>query len=760
MLGPSFGTASPGERPQRLGYFGPMRKLAAWCHDRRRTVLGLWVAAFLLLAVLWGTAAGEYVNNFQLPGTESQRAYDLLKDRFPEQSGDTATVVFAVDQGGVLDTGNRPQIERVRAEIEKSPEVLAVGDPFARGAPVSKDGKITFAQIQFRKGAGDVDVKQVKTMAEDTLALDGKGGVQVALGGDIIHWSTAEQGGAGEIFGILVAAAVLFLTLGVVAMGLPLLNALFAMVVSLALMGVIGTRLLDVVDWSPQLAAMIGIGVGIDYALLILNRFRLERGAGRDVRDATLVAIDTSGRAVLFAGVVVVIAMLGMLLLGISFLYGPAIGAALSVLFTMGAALTLMPALLSKIGGRIKPAGNGNGDVGADLADRESGFAARWSHFVARRPLPVAVVALAVLIALALPATHMRLATSDASTYKKDDTTRVAYDLLKQGFGPGFNAPLLLAIELPRAGDQVPLQQIGDALREQDGIAEVLPPQLNERGDTATMIAYPTTTPQDERTDEVVRQARDETLPPVAEQTGARVSIGGVTATNLDFAKTIRDKLPLFIGVVVGLSLLLLAVVFRSLLIPVKAGVFNLLSITGAFGVVTLIFQDGNLAGLFGDATGPIESFLPIMVFAVVFGLSMDYEVFLVSRMHEEWVHTRDARYAVQHGLAMTGRVVTAAAVIMIAVFGAFAIGNERALAMMGVGFASAIFIDAFIIRLLLLPAVMHLAGPAMWWMPAWLERRLPRLHIEAEERPDADEAAVPTGAEAASEREAAPIPH
>jgi RND superfamily putative drug exporter len=732
-----------------------MRKLAAWCHDRRRTVIGLWVAAFFVIAALWGTAAGEYSNNFRLPGTESQRAYDLLKSRFPEQSGDTANVVFAVDKGRVLDAANRSQIERVRAEIEKSPEVLAVGDPFARGAPVSPDGKITFAQIQFRKGAGDVDAAKVKTMAEDTLKLDGKGGIQVALGGDIIHWSTAEQGGAGEIFGILVAALVLFLTLGVVAMGLPLLNALFAMVVSLGLMAVIGTHLLDVVDWTPQLAAMIGIGVGIDYALLILNRFRLERGAGREVRDATLVAIDTSGRAVLFAGIVVVIAMLGMMLLGISFLYGPAIGAALSVLFTMGAALTLMPALLSKIGGRVKPAKNGNGGGAADLADREIGFAARWSRFVARRPLPVAILALAVLIALALPATHMRLASSDASTYKKDDTTRIAYDLLKQGFGPGFSAPLLLAVELPRAGDQAALTQIGDALREQNGIAEVLPPILNKRGDTATMIAYPATTPQDERTDTTVEQARDGTLPPITQATGARVSIGGATATNLDFAQTIRDKLPLFIGVVVGLSLLLLAVVFRSLLIPVKAGIFNLLSIAGAFGVVTLIFQDGNLAGLFGDATGPIESFLPIMVFAVVFGLSMDYEVFLVSRMHEEWVHTHDAHYAVRHGLAMTGRVVTAAAIIMIAVFGAFAIGNERALAMMGVGFASAIFIDAFIIRLLLLPAVMHLAGPAMWWMPGWLERRLPHLHIE---RPDAEDEEPPPADDRPAEREPEPV--
>jgi RND superfamily putative drug exporter len=706
-----------------------MRNLAAWCHDRRRTVLGLWVGAFLVIAVLWGTAAGTYVNKFNLPGTESQRAYDLLKARFPEQSGDTASVVFAVKQGRVLDAANKPAIERAVGEIKKSSEVLAVGDPFAKGAPVSKDGKITFSQIQFRKGAGDVDPKKVKTMAESTLKLDGKAGVQVALGGDIIHWSTAQQGGAGEIFGILVAALVLFLTLGVVAMGLPLLNALFAMVVSLGITALIGTRLLDVVDWTPQLAAMIGIGVGIDYALLILNRFRLERGAGRDVREATLIALDTSGRAVLFAGIVVVIAMLGMMLLGISFLYGPAIGAALSVLATMVAALTLMPAILSKIGGRIKPAGSGD-------ADRETGFAARWSRFVADRPVPVAVLALAILIALALPALHMRLATSDASTYKKGDTTRVAYDLLKQGFGPGFNAPLLLAVELPKPGDTAALQQVGNALAKQPGIAQVLPAQLNQRGDTATMIAYPATTPQDKRTDEVVKTARNSTLPPIEASTGARVSIGGATATNLDFSQTIRDKLPLFIGVVVGLSLLLLAVVFRSLLIPVKAGLFNLLSISGAFGVVTLIFQDGHLASLFGDATGPIESFLPIMVFAVVFGLSMDYEVFLVSRMHEEWTHTRDARYAVRHGLAMTGRVVTAAAIIMIAVFGAFAIGNERALAMMGVGFGAAIFIDAFIIRLLLLPAVMHIVGPAMWWMPAWLEKRLPHLNIERPDEP------------------------
>src|SRR3954453_11561679 len=510
-----------------------MRRLAAWCHDRRRTVIGLWVVAFIVLAALWGTAAGQFANTFNLPGTESQRTYDLLKSKFPQASGDSATVVFSVDQGKILDPGNKATIDQAVATIKKSPEVLGVADPFAKGAPVSQDGRITFSTIQFKHSGGDVDVKAVKTMAEDTLKLDGQNNVQVALGGDIIHWSTAQQGGAGELFGIIVAALVLFLTLGVVAMGLPLLNALFAMVVSLALMGVIGTRLIDVTDWTPQLAAMIGIGVGIDHALLILNRFRLERGAGRDTREATLVSLDTSGRAVLFAGIVVVIAMLGMILLGISCLYGPAIGAALSVLTTMIASLTLMPAILgTRIGRRIKKAKQTS-------ADEETGCASPWSRFLAHRPLPVAIVALVVLLALAAPALHMRLATSDASTYKKTDTSRVAYDLLKQGFGPGFNAPLLLAVELPRAGDDAALQQIGTALGGQDGIAQVLPPQLNERGDTATMIAYPTTTPQEERTDETVREARDQTLPPVARQTGARVSIGGATATNLDFSQTI-----------------------------------------------------------------------------------------------------------------------------------------------------------------------------------------------------------------------------
>ncbi len=725
-----------------------MRKLAAWCHDRRRTVLGLWVAAFVLAAVLWGAAAGEFSNNFRLPGTESQRAYDLLKDRFPQQSGDTATVVFAVGDGNVLAASHRPQIERALAEIEKSPAVLTVGDPFARGAPVSKDGRITFAPIQFRQGAGDVDATQVKTMAENTLKLDGQGGVQVALGGDVIHWSTAEQGGAGEIFGIVVAAVVLFLTLGVVAMGLPLLNALFAMVVSLSLMAVVGTRVLDVVDWTPQLAAMIGIGVGIDYALLILNRFRLERGAGRDVREATLVAIDTSGRAVLFAGIVVVIAMLGMLLLGISFLYGPAIGAALAVLATMTASLTLMPALLSKIGGRVKPA-----KVAGDGERRPRGPRERLRRALERvRGAPAAA-------GRGPGARRAHRARGARPAHAPGDERRQHVQVRRHhahrlrpaqgGLRPRASTRRCCSRSSCRArATPRRCRRSPGALGKQDGIAQVLPPQLNERRDTATIIAYPTTTPQDERTDETVKTARNDTLPPIESATGARVSIGGATATNLDFAQTIRDKLPLFIGVVVGLSLLLLAVVFRSLLIPLKAGVFNLLSITGAFGVVTLIFQDGHLAGLFGGGTGPIEAFLPIMIFAVVFGLSMDYEVFLVSRMHEEWTRTGDAHYAVRHGLAMTGRVVTAAAVIMIAVFGAFAIGNERALAMLGVGFAAAIFIDAFIIRLLLLPAVMHLGGAAMWWMPDWLDRRLPRLHIESEERPE------PLSAEGVEERE------
>ena len=432
---PTPGVGQPPTNPRATRRrFGAMRKLAAWCHDRRRTVIGLWVAAFVLLGVLWGAAAGGYVNSFRLPGTESQRAYDLLKDRFPQQSGDTASVVFAVKDGRVLD--HRAAIERARATIAKSHEVVGVGDPFAKGAPVSRDGRITFAQIQFRHSGGDIDVKSVKAMTQNTLALDGKDGVQIALGGDTIHWASAQQGGAGEVIGILVAAGVLFLTLGIVAMWLPLINALFAMVVSLALMAVLGTRLIDVTDWTPQLAAMIGIGVGIDYALLILNRFRLERGSGRDVREGTRTALDTSGRAVLFAGIVVVIAMLGMILLGLSFLYSPAIGAALSVLATMGAALTLIPALLSRWAGgssRRRTTATATWPT-ARPASRRAG-----ASFVARRPLPVAIAALAVLLALAAPALHMRLASSDAEHVQEVRHDAGGLRPAQAGFGAGFN---------------------------------------------------------------------------------------------------------------------------------------------------------------------------------------------------------------------------------------------------------------------------------------------------------------------------------
>ena len=616
-----------------------MRTLAAWCHDRRRTVIGLWVAAFVVSIGLWATAAGEFVNNFQLPGTESQRTYDLLTERFPEQSGDTASVVFAVEDGGVLDAANRPQIEKVRAEIEKSPEVLAVGDPFAaerarlagrpdhlRADPVPRGRGRGRRRRGQDDGGGHARARRPGRRPGGARRrhhplVDGRAGrrrrdLRPARGGGraVPHARRGRHGAAAAQRAVrdgreprpdgrgrhprdrrrrLVAAA----------------------------RGDDRDRRrhrLRAPDPQP-LPARTRRGArrargdaGRDRHVRPRRPVRGRRGRDRHARHAAaghLVPLRPRDRR-----------------------------RALRPVHDGRRAHADAGAAEQDRRPR-EVAGDGEGGD-PDLADRESGFAARWSAFVARRPLPVAVLALAVLIALALPALHMRLATSDASTYKKDDTTRVAYDLLKEGFGPGFNAPLLLAVELPSPGDDAALQQIGDALGAQDGIAQVLPPQLNEAGDTATMIAYPETTPQDERTDEVVRQARETTLPPIAEATGARVSIGGTTASNLDFAQTIRDKLPLFIGVVVGLSLLLLMVVFRSLLIPVKAGIFNLLSIAGAFGVVTLIFQDGHLAGLFGDATGPIEAFLPIMVFAVVFGLSMDYEVFLVSRMHEEWVHT------------------------------------------------------------------------------------------------------------------------
>jgi putative drug exporter of the RND superfamily len=705
-----------------------MRRLAAFSHDHRRLVATLWIVCIAAAGALAAGAGSGYVNNFTLPGTESQRALDLLRDRFPQQAGDTSQIVFHVQSGSLNAPATKAKVNAVVKSVSGLPSVAGAVSPYANPGTISKDGKTAYASLLFDEQAVDLDKADVERVV-DTAHKGASEGLEVELGGQAIQMAEQPETGAGEIIGIVVAIIVLVLVLGsAVAMVMPLLSAFAAIAAAMGLVYA-ATGAFSIADFAPTLAVMIALGVGIDYALLVINRFRGERAEGADVREATLTAMDTAGRSVLFAGTTVVIALLGMLLLGVSFLNGPAIASAAAVAVTMISSLTLLPALLGFWGKRVKV-------PSVDVENAEPRGWGRWSAWIARRPGAFAAGALVVLVLVASPVLGIRLGSSDAGNNNPDTTTRKAYDLLSQGFGPGFNGPLLVVAEVkPGGGGKAQLAQLRGALAETKGVAAVSQPNVNEKGDAATLTVIPTSKPQDSATKDVLSDLRDHVVPGVRSASGGAleaVSIGGATAATVDFGDVLAGKLPLFIGVVIGLSLLLLAIVFRSLLIPAKAAVLNLLSIGAALGVITFIFQDGHLASLIGvQTTSPIEPFLPVMLFAIIFGLSMDYEVFLVTRMHEEWEHTKDASFAVRHGLALTGKVVMAAAIIMISVFGSFVLGDDRTIKLFGVGLASAVLFDAFVIRLVLVPALMHLFGRASWWMPAWLESRLPRLSIE-----------------------------
>jgi RND superfamily putative drug exporter len=702
-----------------------MRRLTSFAYDRRRLVATAWVAAIVVAAALAGAVGSGYKNNFTLPGTESQRALDLLKHRFPQQSGDASRIVFHVADGSLQDGGRRPQVNHVLSSVAGLPSVAGTVSPYRTTGAISSDGRTAFATLMFDRQASDLDKGDV-TRVIDTARAGGTRGLDVELGGQAIQVAQQPATGAGELIGVLVAVLVLVLVLGsLTAMAMPLVAAVAAIAGAMGLVYA-ATGAFDVADFAPTLAVMIALGVGIDYALLILNRFRAERAGGSDIREATLTAMDTAGRSVLFAGTTVVVALLGMLLLGISFLNGPAIASALAVALTMLSSLTLLPALLGFFGHRVKPA------KVADPGAEPRGWA-RWSAWIARRPGAFAAGAVVLLLIVALPITGMRLASADAGNDAPSKTTRKAYDQLSRGFGPGFNGPFVVAAQVDGAGGKAHLAELAGQLRHTKGVVSVTAPRYNATGDTATITVTPSSSPQAAATKDLLAHLRDDVVAPsTRESSDLHVSIGGSTATTVDFADVIASKLPVFIAVVIGLSLLLLILVFRSVLVPVKAALLNLLSIGAALGVITFVFQDGHFASLLGvETTGPIEPFLPVMLFAIIFGLSMDYEVFLVGRMHEEWEHTRNASLAVRHGLALTGKVVMAAAIIMISVFGSFMLGDDRTIKLFGLGLASAVLFDAFVIRLILVPALMHLFGRASWWLPHSVERRLPRLSIE-----------------------------
>jgi len=697
----------------------------------RRIVVAAWIAAAVGIFAVSSSVGKKTASNFTLPGTGSQHAVDLLKSRFPAQAGDADQIVFHARTGTLMNAADRASINTMLTRVARLPHVTSVLSPYAPGAhAISGDGTIAFATVNFDKRANALPRAAVDRVIATAEAARSPS-LQVELGGQAIEQAQQTSLGFATVVGIAAAIVILLISFGSFsAMGLPIVTALLGLSAGVGVI-TLASHVIDMPDFASELALMIGLGVGVDYALFIVTRFRENyRTNGGDVDAAVDAAMNTSGRAVVFAGATVVIALLGMFALGVSLLNGAAVAAAIGVVLVLSASITLLPALLGFAGRRI-------GEVGLRRARGERnedrpGFWLRWVRQVQRRPAVTAIAATAVMLVLAAPALGLRLASSDAGNDPASHTTRKAYDLLARGFGPGFNGPLQVAVALPGSGGTAALAQLSGALPATPGVASVAAPRMSPAGTAAAVVAYPSTSPQSAQTSSLVTRLRDRVIPPIERDTGAHIFVGGATASQVDFSHVLSSKLPLFIGVVIALAALLLFVVFRSLVIPVQAAAMNLLSIVASLGVVQAIFERGWLGGLFGVQAGPIDAFIPVLAFAIVFGLSMDYEVFLVSRVHEEWVARRDPSAALREGLARTGRVITAAAAVMIAVFAAFAISGNRVLAMFGLAMATAVFLDALVVRMLLLPAVLQLLGRLTWTLPGWLERRLPRVALEA----------------------------
>ena len=733
--------AAPGSPvPTAAATGSPVIRAARWLTGHRRAVLISWVALLVgVLAVSRGVGT-NYSNNFSLKGTDSQRATDLLTRSFPAQAGDTDQIVIAVRQGSVTDPAVRAQVQTMLARVARVAHVSGVVSPYgpAGAHAISANGRVAFATLSFDERANVLPqstIDRVISVAQSARSSR----LDIELGGQAIEQAQKPSIGTATGIGILAAIVVLLITFGsALAMGMPILTALLGLGTGLGLAG-LGSQVLSTPDFATQLAAMIGLGVGIDYALFIVTRFRQNYALGASVQESVEAAMDTAGRAVLFAGATVIIALLGQLTLGVSFLYGLAVASALAVLMTMLAAVTVLPALLSRFGERI---GRRVRRQSVQAAGAPRGFWVRWSGLIERHPWPGALAGLAIMLTLAAPATALRLGNSDAGNDPAGQTTRKAYDLLAGGFGSGFNGPLQVVASLPSAGagasatpsSAAALASVAAGISAAPDVASVSPARMSPGGATAVFNVYPRSSPQSLASSQLVTTLRDRTLPPLARSTHATLLVGGPSATANDFTHVLSSKLPLFIAIVVALSALLLLFVFRSLVIPIQAALMNLLSIGGSLGVVVAVFQWGWLGSLFNVKGGPIEAFIPVMLFAIVFGLSMDYEVFLVSRIHEEWTHRRDAHAAVREGLASTGRVITAAATIMICVFLSFVLGDLRVLKLFGLSLASAVFLDAFVVRSLLLPSVLHLLGRRTWMLPAWMERRLPHIAIDAPE--------------------------
>ncbi len=773
------GPAGRADRSQSPARFA---RLGEWCLDRRKLVVGLWLAALVSLIALANVIGSGFRDEFNLPDVESKTGFDILDAEFGGQgTGQTGTIVFKAGQG-VEDPVVRQAMQALFERVEGIADVTRVVSPYAEdGAQQiategAGAGTIAFASVEL---PDDIDFDRAGEIRDEIFeAAPAIEGLQLELGGFI--FAEFEEPSS-ELLGLAFAIVILIVAFGsVLAMGLPVGVALFGIGIGTTLIMLI-SNLLTIPDFATFLGIMIGLGVGIDYALLIVTRYREQLHAGHSVRESVSIALDTAGRSVLFAGTTVVISLLGMLLMGVSFVQGLAVGAALVVAVTVVASLTLLPALLGLAGERIELTrwrgliaaglaavalvGVGLGVtplvVGFPLAavviiagffsgplkrevrhrpprPRRETVAYRWSRVIQHRPWVAATSGAVALLVLALPVLGLRLGFADESNYADDTTTKQAYDLLVEGFGPGFNGPLLLVATLPPGTGDADLQAVNDAVGADAGVAFVSPARPSDDNDPSAAVwnLVPSTGPQDEATTDLVDRLRDEVLPPVENATGIDVNVTGTVAVNVDFSDYLSSRLPYFFGAVLLLSFLLLMVVFRSVLVPLKAVVMNLLSIGAAYGVVVALFQWGWLSDITGVQPAPIEPWAPMMLFAIVFGLSMDYEVFLLSRVREEWRRTGDSRTSVADGLAATAKVITAAAAIMVVVFGSFILENDRVVKLMGTGLATAILLDATIVRLLLVPATMELLGDRNWWLPRTLDRLLPNVDVDGHAAP------------------------
>ena len=678
-------------------------------------------------------------NNFALGSSPSQQAQNLLASRFPSQQGDSADVVLR--SPSPLDSpANAAAIGRLARALRPLEHVSGVQSPLAEGVAeqLSPDRRIGFVVVQFDAAAADLPASAVRRVI-DTASSFARRGLQVAVGGAPVEQVVSAAPGSSETIGLLAAVVVMLLAFGsVVAMGLPILTALLGVGLGFGILEAL-SHLITVPTFGPDIMIMIGLGVGIDYALFIVTRYRHGLAERRTPRDATIVALSTAGRAVLFAGATVIIALLGLFVVGLPFMDGLAAATIVAVALVLAAALTLLPAIFGFAGpaidrlhipGLLARTGTATG----------RGFWSRWSETVQKRPWVCAASALVVLVVLAVPLFSMRLAFSDAGNDPASLTTRQAYDLLADGFGPGFNGPLVVAADLRGPQAQAGVARLDTRLSKLPGIASASPPIVNTARDAAVIVVYPATSPQSRQTAALVQGLRDQVIPQLTAGSGVTAFVGGETAAGVDTSAYLSARLPWVIGLVVLLAFFLLVVVFRSLVIPLKAAAMNLLSIGAAYGVIVAVYQWGWLASIFGATrAGPIDPWIPLMMFTIVFGLSMDYEVFLLSRIREGWARTGDNAQAVTDGLASSGRVITAAAAIMVCVFGSFVVGDPlRILDVFGLGLAVAVLVDATVVRMVLVPAVMQLLGPANWWLPGWIGRALPSIATEK----DVDQAA------------------